>query len=359
VVLLRELRQRGYQGSYTRVKDYLQPRRQQADCVAVRRFETPPGKQGQVDWGDLGTITYPDTTQQTLSSFVLNLGHSRAMFAEVTLDQKLPTLLAMHELAFAHLGGVPQEILYDNMKTVVLETLTQGVDERGEIRWNPTFWDFARYWGFTPRLCRPYRPQTKGKVESGVKYVRRNFLCGRNAADLADLQLQLQVWLAEVANQRTHGTTHRVVQEAWLEEKPFLQQVGTRPAYPCTLDVDRQVAVDAFVAFRTNRYPVPWQAVGKEVVVRLTGDWVQMLCEGQILVTHPLCQQRYQTLDAGELHKGMPFGPSNARRKTKIAIRVDAPVVEQRSLEVYSEGPDAELAEYSLFAEGVAKERVA
>lgn len=352
VVLLRELKQRGYQGSYTRIKDYLQPLRQQADQVAVRRFETPPGKQAQVDWGDLGTITYPDATQQTLCGFVLNLGHSRAMFCEVTLDQKLPTLLAMHERAFAYLGGVPQEILYDNMKTVVLRTLTQGVDERGEIRWNPTFWDFALYWGFTARLCRPYRAQTKGKVESGVKYLRRNFLCGRSAADLAHLQLQLALWLAEVANVRLHGTTHRLVKEAWLEEKPFLQQVGTRPAYPCLHDVERLVAVDAFVAFRTNRYPVPWQAVGKEVVVRLAGDLVQILCEGQILATHPLCQERYQTLEAGEMHKGMPFGAGNARGKTKIAITVDAPVVEQRSLAVYSEDQDTDLAPYSLLAPG-------
>src|SRR5690348_9094516 len=95
------------------------------------------------------------------------------MMAEAALDQKLGTLLRMHEEAFRQLGGVTEEILYDRMKTVWLDT-----DERGEIVWNPVFLDFARYWGFTPRLCRPYRAQTKGKVESGVKYVRRNFLCG-------------------------------------------------------------------------------------------------------------------------------------------------------------------------------------
>jgi transposase len=95
------------------------------------------------------------------------------MMAEAALDQKLGTLLRMHEEAFRQLGGVPEEILYDRMKTV-----WTGIDDRGEIVWHPMFLDFARYWGFTPRLCSPYRAQTKGKVESGVKYVRRNFLCG-------------------------------------------------------------------------------------------------------------------------------------------------------------------------------------
>jgi hypothetical protein len=251
----------------------------------------------------------------------------------------------MHELAFAQLDGVPEEILYDNMKTVVLELLTEGVDERGEIRWNPTFLDFTRYWGFTPRLCRPYRPQTKGKVESGVKYVRRNFLCGRHAADLADLQVQLRVWLAEVANRRTHGTTHRVVGEAWLQEKPFLQQGSTRPPYPFAHDEERQVAQDAYVAFRTNRYAVPWQAAGKEVWVRLVGEKVEIRCDHEVLVTHALCAGRYQTLKAPELHAGMPFGPGRSPTKTKIAIVVGAPVVQQRSLEVYAEVAELDLQE--------------
>jgi transposase len=206
-VLLRELRERGYKGGYTILTDYLHPLRQEAHRVAVRRFETPPGKQAQVDWGDLGEISFPDGTKKTLSGFLMILGCSRALFADIATDQTLPTLLGMHEAAFLALGGVPEEILYDNMKTVVLKTLTEGVDERGEIRWNPTFLDFTRYWGFTPRLCRPYRPQTKGKVESGVKYLRYNFLCGREAADLLDLRGQLGNWLGEVANKRVHGTT--------------------------------------------------------------------------------------------------------------------------------------------------------
>ena len=192
-VLLRELRERNYSGGYTILKDWLHPQRSSARAVAVRRFETPPGKQAQVDWGHLGTLEC-EGQERKLWAFTFTMGYSRRMMAEVALDQKIGTLLRMHEEAFRQMGGVPEEILYDRMKTVWL-----GSDERGEIVWHPVFLDFARYWGFTPRLCRPYRAQTKGKVESGVKYLRRNFLCGlqgREPNSLADMNAQLREWMA-------------------------------------------------------------------------------------------------------------------------------------------------------------------
>ncbi|MCC6444101.1 MAG: IS21 family transposase [Armatimonadetes bacterium] len=151
-VLLRELKARGYAGGYTILTDYLRPLRQEARIVAVRRFETPPGQQAQADWSDLGEITSPEGTRQKLYGFVLTLGHSRAMFCDIATDQKQATWLRLHETAFAYLGGVPHEILYDNMKTVVLQTLTDGVDGRGEVRLHPLFADFAHYWGGHPAV---------------------------------------------------------------------------------------------------------------------------------------------------------------------------------------------------------------
>jgi transposase len=153
-VLLRELRERSYSGGYTILKDWLQPQRKQAESAAVQRFETPPGKQAQVDWGHLGSLS-EDSRERKLWGFTMTLGCSRRMFASAATDQKPSTLLRMHESAFYEWGAVPEEILYDRMKTV-----WTGVDERGEIVWNAIFLDFARYWGFTPRLCRPYRAQT-------------------------------------------------------------------------------------------------------------------------------------------------------------------------------------------------------
>jgi transposase len=112
--------------------------------VAVRRFEIPAGQQAQVDWGHLGSLVV-DGKEHKLWGFTFTLGYSRMVMAGCAVDQKLGTLLRMHEEAFRQLGGVPKEILYDRMRTV-----WQDTDERGEIVWHPVFLDFARYWGFTP-----------------------------------------------------------------------------------------------------------------------------------------------------------------------------------------------------------------
>jgi transposase len=152
------------------------------------------------------------------------------LMASAAIDQKLGTLLRMHEEAFQQLGGVPKEILYDRMRTV-----WQDMDERGgEIVWNPVFLDFARYWSFAPRLRRPYRAQTKGKVESGVKYVCRNFLCGllgREPGRLADLNAELKQWVWQVANERVHGTTHERVSSRWEADRNSMhaRRLAVRP----------------------------------------------------------------------------------------------------------------------------------
>jgi hypothetical protein len=279
----------------------------------------------------VGEITFPDGTRQPLSAFVLTLSHSRALFCDVATDQGLRTFLRMHEEAFLYLGGVPQEILYDRVKTVVL-----GLDERQEILWHPVFGDFARYWGFVPRLCRAWRPQTKGKVESGVRYLRSSFLCGRQAGGLEDLRAQLRAWLCQVANCRVHGTTHRVVTEAWEQERPHLQPLGGRGAYPYLPEQARRVSRDAYVCYQTNRYSVPWQYAGQEVSVREAGGQVQVWRGGEQVCAHALCLGRFQTLTLAAHHAGLPLGPGGRPAgKAKVSIRADEPQVQVRSLAVY------------------------
>jgi transposase len=330
VVLLGELRRRGYSGGYTILKDYLQPLRESARSVAVRRFETPAGKQAQLDWGYLGEIE-DNGRKRKLWVFVLTLGHSRAMMAAATTDQRLPTLLRLHEEAFRQLGGVPHEILYDRMKTVI-----EGTDERGETRWNRAFADFARYWGFTPRACRAYRPQTKGKVESGVKYVRRNFLCGRTATSLEDLNNQLRAWVWETANRRVHGTTHQPVLESWTSEKAVLQPLDSRPPYPLTDDEPRRVSRDAFVAWRSNRYSVPWPHAGAAVRLRERAGRLEVFRGPERIAVHEPAGGRHQIVRLNEHHADIPLafaGPPGG--KGRIHIAVGAPAVEVRSLAAY------------------------
>lgn len=330
VVLLAEIKARGYAGEYTVLKDYLRPLRKQARVVAVRRFETPPGHQAQLDWGELGHLE-ADNGRKTLYGFVFTLGHSRALFADVATDTKIATLLRLHEAAFAELGGVPREILYDRMKTVVL-----GMDERGETRWNPLFLDFARYWGFTPRACRGYRPQTKGKVESGVGYLRKNFLCGREASGLSDLRGQLRTWVWQVANQRIHGTTHKQIFTAWHKEKPYLLPLASRACFPYAAEETRKVSRDAFVSFRGNRYSVPWRVAGQEVLLRETDGQLLVHRGGERLAVHLLCPPgMHQTVTVAAHHEGIPLGLLERGGKARILLMAgssDLPVVEVRSL---------------------------
>jgi transposase len=296
-VLQRELRERGYRGSYTLLTDWLRPQRKSAQTAAVRRFETPAGKQAQVDWGHLGSIDIHGE-ERKLWGFSFTLGHSRTMMAEAVLDQKLGTLLRMHEEAFRQLGGVPEEILYDRMKTVWLET-----DERGEIVWNPVFLDFARYWGFKPRLCRPYRAQTKGKVESGVKYIRRNFLCGlqgREPSCLSDLNAELRKWVWEVANQRVHGTTHEQVAARLDADRLRLQPLDGRPPYAYLDDELRKVARDAYVSWHGSRYSVPWEYVGRSVWVRDCGRNVEVHFGRDRIAVHSQVSRKHMVLTQTE-----------------------------------------------------------
>ena len=179
-----------------------------------------------------------------LWGFTMTLGYSRMMMAEAATDQKLGTLLRMHEAAFQR-GSVPEEILYDRMKTV-----WTGTDERGEIVWNAVFLDFARWLGIHAAAVPPLPGADEGKVESGAKYVRRNFLCGlqgREPSNLVDLNAELRRWVSEVANQRVHGTTREQVLIPWDEARFSMQPVNGRLPYPYADDEQRKVARDAYV----------------------------------------------------------------------------------------------------------------
>ncbi len=330
VVLLRELKERGYSGGYSMLLEFLRPRRRAAREVAVRRFETPPGQQAQVDWGHLGYLEEGEGKRRWVWGFVLTLGYSRAMVVEIALDQRLETLLALHEEAFRQLGGVPREILYDRMKTVFVD-----LDERGEIRWHPLFLDFADWWGFVPRLCPAYRPQTKGKVESGIKYVKGNFVCGWQGSDFASVPAGLRRWCWEVANQRVHGTTGRVIAEALAQEQPYLLPITGHRHYPFVPGVRRQVARDAYVQYRTNRYSVPWELTGAPVAVQATEGRLELYAEGVRIAVHEEHPGRHQLITQQAHHQGMPFAPTGPPSPHKLHLQLGAPEVEVRPLASY------------------------
>ena len=286
--IFEELQVRGYQGSYQTVKRFVSPLRKEAEIEATVRFETPPGRQGQADWGQCWTIIAGKRVRVHL--FVLTLGYSRRMCAVATADEKMPAFLRSHEEAFEFLGGVPHEIVYDNLRSVVL-----GRDFEGSrFEWNPVFWDFSRYYGFRPAPHRPYRPQTKGKVESGVKYVKR-FLRGKEFTSLDDLNAQLLDWIVTFADQRIHGTTHRRPSEMFIEEKDLLLAVKGSPAYVIEERSTRYVPKDCLVAFQTNRYSVPCRLAGKRVEVLTDGEMIKIYHGGELVSCHPRLEGAYRS----------------------------------------------------------------
>ena len=196
--LFDEVRAAGYPGGYSRVRDYVRAVRPREPVEAVVRFETPPGRQGQVDFA---TFTLPWGRRHAL---VVVLSHSRLLWLRFYRRQTMAVLTEGLERAFARVGGVPKELLFDQMRAVVL---SDGRVGGGELVLNAEFLRVAAHWGFHPRACRPYRAQTKGKVERPIRYIRDSFFYGRAFANDEDLNEQASRWLEGTANVRRHSTT--------------------------------------------------------------------------------------------------------------------------------------------------------
>jgi transposase len=338
-ILFQELRAgRGYTGGYDTVRNAVRPLRMEAAAQALtqRRFETEPGQQAQVDWGQVRTRFSTGPTE--VHVFVMTLGYSRRAWAEGYENERMGALLSAHEHAFQHFGGRTAEILYDRMRTVTMG----GTSAEGKPRWNPTFEAFARHWGFEPRLCRPYRAQTKGKVESGVKYVKRNFLPGRVFRDLADFNEQLAAWQAEVADVRMHGTVHERPIERFAREAAALVHTFDQPSFYQAIPRERVVAEDWLVSIEANRYSVPWRLIGKTVQVVRVGALWHILYQGRLVAEHPVLSGRHQ-LNVLPEH-GPGAAARNARTRFSDPLNGPAPTipagahsVEVRDLAVYEQ----------------------
>ncbi|MGC8618664.1 MAG: IS21 family transposase, partial [Thermoplasmata archaeon] len=168
VRIMEEVRTWGYTGSYTILKDYCRTLRKERAIKAVYRFETEPGKQAQVDFGSFGRIEM-DGRSRKLYGFSYVLGYSRYRYVEFTTDIRTENLIKLHMNAFLYTGGTPKEILYDNMKQVVLDRKLKA----SESKFNSLFLQFADHYGFLVTLCYPNRPQTKGKVENSIKLINK------------------------------------------------------------------------------------------------------------------------------------------------------------------------------------------
>lgn len=333
-ILFQELhRLHRYSGSYETVKRFVQPLRaaEHAAARATVRFETPPGRQSQIDWGQ-ARVEFRHRPV-ALHVFVLTLGYCRRSFFEPCLGETLSQFLDAHERAFEYFGGHTQEHLYDRPRTVCQPT------GAGPVVWNTTFKRFADYWGFEPHLCRAYRAQTKGKVESGVKYFKGNFLPGRQFVDEVDLREQLGQWQTEVADVRVHGTTHERPGDRFVREQPHLIATTGQPGFRLEASQPRIVATDYLVSFESNRYSVPFTLIGQTVEVHRRSGRLEITHRGTRVAAHDLLAGKYQVRIVPEHGPGAIARTARQSRSTVPGGRPRAtefPDVEIRDLAVYA-----------------------
>lgn len=292
-VFRQELAAKGILVSLRTVERAIRPLQQELKVLekATLRFETPPGKQLQVDFGEkwleIGGVP------QKRYVFVATLGHSRRDYVEVYGGLRQRDWLMGMERAFHHFGGLPEELLVDNAKPLVLSHPRGGKPE-----FHPEFAAFCLHWGVRPRACQPYRARTKGKVESGVGYVKGNALGGMAFEDDAHLDRHLVWWMREIADVRLHGTTHeRPIDRYRLAEQAALRSVGAHPSYLRVRHLERKVASDFRIDVDTNRYSVPPQFVGETVDITVEADLLRVEWRDRIIAEHTVSLGRHEIIE--------------------------------------------------------------
>ena len=333
-----QLRKLGYRGSYAIVRDLVRGLKQENSHIAYLRFETEPGRQAQVDFGEYG-IQGPDGSEGRLYLFSMVLGFSRMVYGEFLTRCDMMSFLEAHQRAFAAFGGVPAEILYDRMRNVFIRKLA------GKIQFTAGLMTLADHYGFTPTVAPAYAPWVKGKVERPMDFIREGFWRGYAFTDRETATQDLRAFLEEKA-QRIHGTTGERVIDRFRAEQAFLL-----PLPPRECDVSarlyRKVQKDCTISVEGCRYEVPHPLVGKRIVVRLKEGRLRIFDGDVLMATHlqsPL-KGRLVPLpglrEAIQADRRMNARKYDHRRRGKAKATLSpslgryAIAVERRPLEVY------------------------
>jgi len=284
--VFQRLREAGYAGGYTIVKDYVRLIRPK-HRPAFLKLVFAPGEAAQVDWGSWGTIGVGGTRRQ-LSFFVMVLCHSRRLYLEFTVAQTMEHFLAAHEHAFAAFNAVPARIMIDNLKTGVIEHLAGCAPV-----FNAKYLDYSKHCGFTISACNVAAGNEKGRVENAVGYVKKNFLNGLELTDFSAINPAAQLWLDSVANVRIHSETRQRPIDLFEQEKAHLL-----PLNPATYDIARistvRVSKQFRVAFDANHYSVPVDYVGAIVTLKAYPDRLCIYHDEQLIARHDRCYDRHQ-----------------------------------------------------------------
>lgn len=269
----------------------VQPYRQalKAEALATVRFETPPGRQLQIDFGErlveIGGIKIKAFV------FVATLGHSRRCHVRAFRHERQESWFSGLESAFTTFGGVPEEVLMDNPRALV----DRHDATSRQVTFNDKLIAFAKHWGFRPRACAPYRARTKGKTESGVGYVKKNAIAGHSFATWEAFEAHLARWERDIANVRIHGTTGEVPMVRFeRDEAHRLKPLGGRPSFGALRELTRVVGSDCAVEVDTNSYSVPWRLIGERVAVTVAAGEVRIRHGSREVAVHAQAQGRRQ-----------------------------------------------------------------
>ena len=292
--LFEMVRARGYAGGVVVVRRYVRQVRPAPRAEAYLRMDTLPGEQGQVDWASFGKILI-GATRRALSLFVMVLSWSRALFARFVLDQSTESLLRCHAAAFEYFQGIPRAILYDNMKSVVLERVGE------HVRYQPRLLELAGHYHFAPRPCAPYRGNEKGKVERAIQYVRHSFFEARRFSCLEDLNSQLAGWIHETADARIvpDDPEQRMVRDALAQEREVLLPLPQH-RFESDLVVPIASGKRPYVRFDGNDYSIPHTLVRKPLTLVASDRDIRLLDGTQEVARHARSYERHRVLERPE-----------------------------------------------------------
>ena len=328
VVVHRELVRENAEASVRTVQRVVAQRRREkhAATVATVRFESEPGHQMQVDFGQKRVQV--GVALVTVHLLVATLSYSRRVFVKAFLGERTAEWLDGIAAAFHRFGGATHKLLCDRSRCLVASTDRAT----GAATFTPALLAFCRDWSVAPRACAPYRARTKGKVESGVKYVKRNALAGRQFISFAALEAHLAQWMDE-ADARVHGTTHeQPLARFERDERAALRPLATvKPHH--TRVVERRVANDAFVDVDTVRYSVPHRLVREHVEVWIGGTELRVVFGGDVVAVHKQSFEPHARVVDPEHHRGLwrapdePYQPGDQLAKLGRTLDVYAEVI--------------------------------
>ena len=290
-----------------------------AEALATTRFETPPGRQLQIDFGE--RLVEIGGAKLKVFVFVATLGHSRRLHVRAFRHEQQASWFSGLESAFMTFGGVPEEVLMDNPRALVVR---HDAVSRTAL-FNDKLLAFARHWGFTPRACAPYRARTKGKTENGVGYVKKNAIAGHGFASWEAFEAHLAKWEREVANVRVHGTTGEApITRFERDEVHRLKPLGSRPPFGALRELSRIVGNDCAVEIDTNSYSVPWRLIGERVAVTMAAGEVRIRHGVREVAVHRQAEGRRQRV-VDRAHLDGVAGRDGAVRRQAIESAPVAP----------------------------------